>query len=92
MVKLSAELTEDLTADPRVRYLVSQLVETLHGLGMEVVAEGVDDRARLKVLLGLGVDLRAGHAPGRAAAGQRAGRPAHARQRRLSVDPAPPAV
>ena len=57
MVKLSAELTEDLTTDPRVRYLVGQLVETLHGLGMEIVAEGVDDRARLKVLLGLGVDL-----------------------------------
>ena len=36
---------------------MGQLVETLHGLGMEVVAEGVDDRARLKVLLGLGVDL-----------------------------------
>jgi len=57
MVKLSAELTEDLTTDPRVRYLVGQLVDTLHGLGMEIVAEGVDDRARLKVLLSLGVDL-----------------------------------
>lgn len=60
MVKLSAELTEDITTDPRVRYLVNQLVDTLHGLGMEVVAEGVDDRARMKLLLGIGVDLMQG--------------------------------
>jgi EAL domain-containing protein (putative c-di-GMP-specific phosphodiesterase class I) len=56
MVKLSAELTEDLAVDDRVRFLVAQLVTLLHGMGMEVVAEGVDDAARLETLVGLGCD------------------------------------
>jgi len=60
MVKLSAELTEDLAVDPRVRLLVGQLLDLLHGLGLEVVAEGVDDPDRLKALWELGCDLLQG--------------------------------
>jgi EAL domain-containing protein (putative c-di-GMP-specific phosphodiesterase class I) len=56
MVKLSAELTEDLAIDRRARHLVGSLITTLHGLGLEVVAEGVDDEARLEVLVELGCD------------------------------------
>jgi EAL domain-containing protein (putative c-di-GMP-specific phosphodiesterase class I) len=57
MVKLSAELTEDVATEARSRYLVGHLLDLLHGLGLEVVAEGVDDPARLKALTELGCDL-----------------------------------
>jgi EAL domain-containing protein (putative c-di-GMP-specific phosphodiesterase class I) len=60
MVKLSAELTEDLAVDPRVHHLVGQLITTLQELGLEVVAEGVDDPARLRALFELGCDYLQG--------------------------------
>ncbi len=57
MVKLSAELTQDVAVDERERYLVGELIEMLHGLDMEIVAEGVDDAVRLQVLTELNCDL-----------------------------------
>jgi EAL domain-containing protein (putative c-di-GMP-specific phosphodiesterase class I) len=56
MVKLSAELTRDLVVDPRVHHVVGHLIAMLHGLGMEIVAEGVDDAPRLRGLFELGCD------------------------------------
>ncbi len=57
MVKLSSDVIDAVALDDRVRYLVERLLDLLHGLGLRVVAEGVDDPARLDVLVQLGCDM-----------------------------------
>jgi EAL domain-containing protein (putative c-di-GMP-specific phosphodiesterase class I) len=55
-IKIDREFVRDLVARPQDRRIVSAIIELAHGLGLRALAEGVEDRATLDVLSGLGID------------------------------------
>jgi len=69
IVKIDRSLVRRLIADPENRRIVRIAVEIGHSLGMQVVANGIEDTATLEVLAGLGCDLAQGTALGRPIAG-----------------------
>ena len=69
IVKIDRSLVRRLIADPENRRIVRIAVEIGHSLGMQVVANGIEDTATLEVLVGLGCDLAQGTALGRPIAG-----------------------
>lgn len=60
-VKFDRALIRSMTDDPQVRTLVSGMTQVSRGLGIIVVAEGVERQAEVDLLLEMGV----GHAQGR---------------------------
>ena len=56
-LKLDRSLVMDVTKGARDALLVRSTVDLAHGLGMTVVAEGVEDAATMAVLAGLGCDM-----------------------------------
>ena len=69
IVKIDRSLVRRLSAEPENRRIVRIAVDIGHSLGMQVIANGVEDTATLKVLAGLGCDLAQGTALGRPIAG-----------------------
>ncbi|MGE5720931.1 MAG: putative bifunctional diguanylate cyclase/phosphodiesterase [Sphingomonadales bacterium] len=61
-VKLDSSLTRDLDSCENGRTIVSSVIHLVHGLGAEVVAEGVERREQIDVLRALGCDLIQGYA------------------------------
>jgi diguanylate cyclase (GGDEF)-like protein len=60
-LKIDRSFVRDLARGPRDREIVRSTVELGHRLGLEVVAEGVEDAATLRVLGELGCDLVQGY-------------------------------
>lgn len=60
-LKLDKSLIRDLTTNVRERLILKSTVDLAHGLGMSVVAEGVEDEATLAVLTALGCDQGQGY-------------------------------
>jgi EAL domain-containing protein (putative c-di-GMP-specific phosphodiesterase class I) len=60
-VKLDASLTRDIDHSESARTIVASVVHLIHGLGAEVVAEGVERREQLEVLRTIGCDLVQGY-------------------------------
>ncbi len=60
-LKLDRSLVCDVAASGRDALLVRSTVDLAHGLGMKVVAEGVEDETTLAILAGLGCDLIQGY-------------------------------
>ncbi len=63
--KLDIRLVRGISEDPWRRRFVARLVKMAGALGIEVVAEGIETRADLAVLLDLGVPLGQGYLWGR---------------------------
>jgi diguanylate cyclase len=61
-VKIDWRLTSDVATDPEARAIVHGLVNMLHGIGKEVVAEGVENADQLAVLKVIGCDAAQGYA------------------------------
>jgi len=55
----------DMARDARVVKLVGSMIDLSHHLGLEVVAEGVEDAETLELLRGLGCDHAQGYHLGR---------------------------
>ncbi len=60
-LKLDRSLTQDLDTDPAARLIVEHTVALAHGLGLTVVAEGVEDLAVAGVLADLDCDVVQGY-------------------------------
>ncbi|MBI1361265.1 MAG: EAL domain-containing protein [Alphaproteobacteria bacterium] len=60
-LKIDRSLVAGLEADTRDAFLLRSTIDLGHGLGMKVVAEGIEDERTLAVLQGLGCDLAQGY-------------------------------
>jgi EAL domain-containing protein (putative c-di-GMP-specific phosphodiesterase class I) len=60
-VKLDPSLIADIETSDMARTVVSALIHLLHGLGCQVVAEGVERPEQLDVLRAVGCDTVQGH-------------------------------
>lgn len=56
LLKLDRSFVRGIVENPTDRTLVKAMVDMGHSLGLEVVAEGVEDRAQMEVLRALGCD------------------------------------
>ncbi len=61
VLKIDREFVSDITDDPTDRELVNAAIAMAHGLGLKVVAEGVETREQLKYLTSLGCDYGQGY-------------------------------
>lgn len=68
MIKLDIALVRGINADPARRALVSALACFATGLGITLIAEGIETRAELAALHDLGVTFGQGYHLGRPAA------------------------
>lgn len=60
-VKLDSSLIADIDGDENARTIVSSVIHLVHGLGAEVVGEGVERREQFEVLRALGCDVVQGY-------------------------------
>lgn len=60
VIKLDYSFVKKLPGDTRSAYVVEHIVSLAHKLGLEVVAEGVEEKAQLEYLGSLNVDLMQG--------------------------------
>jgi len=60
-LKIDRGLLAGLAANARDSFLLRSTIDLGHGLGMKVVAEGVEDNATLAILQGLGCDMAQGY-------------------------------
>ena len=60
-LKLDRSLTVDVASDPRAAVIVKHTVALAHDLGLDLVAEGVEDVETAGVLADLGCDVIQGY-------------------------------
>ena len=65
IIKIDRSLIEDIAGDKSARDLVQNVIRLVHGLGLKVVAEGVENVEQLEVLDELGCDEVQGYLIGR---------------------------
>lgn len=61
VLKIDREFIHDISDDPADRELVNAIIAMAHGLGLKVVAEGVETEEQLKYLLSQGCDYGQGY-------------------------------
>ncbi|MBA3677993.1 MAG: bifunctional diguanylate cyclase/phosphodiesterase [Sphingosinicella sp.] len=61
-VKLDSSLVKDVETSESARTIVAAIIHLIHGRGLEVVAEGVENEAQIDVLRAVGCDIFQGHA------------------------------
>ncbi|OQW47057.1 MAG: response regulator PleD [Proteobacteria bacterium SG_bin6] len=61
-VKLDRSLIEPITGQPQARAIVQAMIGLIHGLGCEVVAEGIETLDQAKMLRLMGCDVIQGYA------------------------------
>ncbi len=69
-VKIDKSFIKNLCDDPRHKRLVGGIIQLASRLGLEVVAEGVEDEAQRQMLCGEGCHLLQGYLFGRAVSGR----------------------
>ena len=67
-LKIDRSFVQQLCTDPATALIVGSTIALAHGLGLTVVAEGVEDQATLDALAAAGCDLVQGYLVGRPAA------------------------
>jgi EAL domain-containing protein (putative c-di-GMP-specific phosphodiesterase class I)/CHASE2 domain-containing sensor protein len=60
-LKLDKSLITDIGASARDRLILKSTIDLAHGLGMSVVAEGIEDEMTLAIVRGLGCDVVQGY-------------------------------
>jgi predicted signal transduction protein with EAL and GGDEF domain len=60
-VKLDKSFVLNMTSDPNDAAIVRSTIELAHNLGLQLVAEGVEDQETLELLAALGCDLAQGY-------------------------------
>jgi EAL domain-containing protein (putative c-di-GMP-specific phosphodiesterase class I) len=66
-LKIDMEFVRTLREDDADRHVVQAVVNLAQGLGMQTIAEGVEDQETLDILTGMGVDFAQGYLIGRPA-------------------------
>lgn len=61
VIKIDRSFVNDIAVDPADRELISATVAMAHGLGLKVVAEGVENEGQLEYLTELGCDYAQGY-------------------------------
>ena len=61
-VKLDQSLTADVDASENARTIIAAVIHLIHGLGLEVVGEGIERKEQIEVLRAVGCDTFQGHA------------------------------
>ncbi|HEY0627674.1 MAG TPA: EAL domain-containing protein [Allosphingosinicella sp.] len=61
-VKLDRSLISDIDSSENARTIIAAVIHLIHGLGLEVVAEGVERKDQIDVLRAVGCDTFQGHA------------------------------
>ena len=61
VLKVDKSFVSGLSREPRDRTLVCAIIDMAHALGLEVVAEGVEDKGQLAFLTGRGCDRIQGY-------------------------------
>jgi EAL domain-containing protein (putative c-di-GMP-specific phosphodiesterase class I) len=64
-LKIDMQFVRSLLSDPEDRQVVDAIVGVARQFGIETIAEGVEDRATLEALRGMGVDYAQGFLTGR---------------------------
>jgi diguanylate cyclase (GGDEF)-like protein/PAS domain S-box-containing protein len=64
-LKIDRALIESSDSDPRAAVVLDAIVAMAHGLGLSIVAEGVETEAQVRRLMALGCDLAQGYLVGR---------------------------
>jgi EAL domain-containing protein (putative c-di-GMP-specific phosphodiesterase class I) len=64
-LKIDQSFVRDIETDSRDLAIVRTLVQLAHGLGLGVVAEGVESHGALRLLAGMGCDHAQGYAMSR---------------------------
>lgn len=65
-LKIDRAFVRGIGSDERARHIVRAIIDLAHGLGMRVVAEGIEDEAVAAVIKALGCDFLQGYLYGRA--------------------------
>lgn len=65
VIKIDQSFIRDLADSPRSRNIVAAVIDLAHDLGMEVVAEGVENEATARILTDIGCDIGQGWYYGR---------------------------
>lgn len=65
-LKIDMSFIKDIENDPKDRAIVQAIITMAHGLGLEVVAEGVEREGQMKILMEIGCDHFQGHYFGKA--------------------------
>src|SRR5690606_41874018 len=66
--KIDRDFVSRIREDDKARHIVESLIQLCKGLGLEVVAEGVEDHATLEILTAMGCEIAQGYVLGRPAA------------------------
>jgi diguanylate cyclase (GGDEF)-like protein/PAS domain S-box-containing protein len=61
VLKIDRSFVSDITSDPANRELVNASIDMAHGLGLKVIAEGVETEGQLSYLLNRGCDYAQGY-------------------------------
>jgi len=56
-IKIDKSFVENMTTNPQDQVIVASTISLAHNLGLEVVAEGVETKAQMEALKGLGCDV-----------------------------------
>ena len=60
-MKIDRGFVADIDSEPVHATVIRSVIDLAHGLGMQVVAEGVETRAQRALLTGYGCDLAQGY-------------------------------
>lgn len=66
-LKIDKTFVDDVSKDPKAKQLVQNIILMGHGLGMKIIAEGVEHKEQADIMIGMGCDFAQGYYFGRPA-------------------------
>ena len=61
VLKIDKSITDDVATDPTCTVLTRAIIAMGHALGLKIIAEGIEDAAQARTLVGLGCDAGQGY-------------------------------
>lgn len=66
-LKIDKTFIDDVIKDPKAQQLVQNIILMSHGLGMKIIAEGIEHKEQAEILTAMGCDYAQGYYFGRPA-------------------------